>query len=64
MGRERKAMYLARNHDSAEKDALARPFLERDLEVRLSPVYVDEGHEDGGNGDLCAGEDIGDKGGK
>lgn len=64
MGSEKKAMYLARNHDSAKKDALARPFFERDLEMRFGSVDIDERNEDGGNGDLGAGEDIGDKGGK
>lgn len=52
------AMYLARNHYSAEKDALARPFLKGDLKVRLGSVDVDERNEDSGDGDLCAGEDI------
>jgi len=56
--------YLARNHYGAKKDALTRPLLERDLKMRFGSVDIDKRNEDGGDGDLGTGEDIGDKGGK
>jgi len=55
---------LARNHYGAKKDALTRPFLERDLKMRPGSIDVDERNEDGGDVDLSTGEDIGDEGDK
>jgi hypothetical protein len=55
---------LARNHYGAKKDALTRPFLERDLKMRLGSIDVDERNEDGRDVDFSTGEHIVDEGGK
>lgn len=47
-----------------EEDALAGPLLEGDLEVGLCAGDVDEGDEEGGDGDFCATDDVGDELGK
>jgi len=60
----KKATYLARNHYGAEKDTLACPFLEGDLEMGFSAINVDECDKKSGEGDFCSSEDIGDECGK
>lgn len=64
MGREEKAMYLARNHYGAEKNALTCPFFERDLKMRLGSIDIDERNEDCWDRDFGTGEDVGDKSGE
>lgn len=55
-------MYLARNHYGAEKDALARPLLERDLQMGFSAIDVNEGDEESWKSDFSSGKDVGYKG--
>lgn len=52
---------LVGEDERSQKYALAGPLLEGDLEVRLRPVDVDEGHEEDGDPDLGFGEDVGHK---
>ena len=54
-----KDAHLVRKDECAEEDPLIGPLLERDLNVGLGPVDVDEGNEDGRDLDLCLVDDVG-----
>ena len=54
-------MYLVGKNESTEEDALVGPLLERDLDVGLGPVDVDEGDKDGRDLDLCLLDDVCDE---
>lgn len=51
--------HLVSKYECSEEYALASPLLERDLQMWLCPVDVDEGHKQYGNLDLCFVEDVG-----
>ena len=52
--------YLVSEDECAEEDALVGPLLERNLNVWLGPLDVDEGHEEGQDLDLRLGDDVRD----
>ena len=53
--------YLVGKDECAEEDTLIGPLLEGDLDMGLCTLDVDEGDEEGGDLDLCLGEDVGDE---
>lgn len=53
--------YLVGEDECTEEHALARPLFEGDLEVRLGPVDIDKGHEEGRDLHFRLVDDVGHK---